>query len=155
MIAGIYSRSSADGSLNASLAVLDGQRVIEHITRRADSDPTTSGFYESLRRDAQELLERHRPSRVVLWQLGPVLSGVSGGFRAASPGIRAEGALLCAVEAVGLATLVIERDTLLKISGQRRVGDAVASLTRELDPPTGNEIAGYAAAAARAVQLRG
>lgn len=151
VVAGIYCRSTPDTGLEASVALVDGTRLVEHLDRRAPG-PVGAAFLEDLRVSAAGLLERWRPTRVVLWQLAPVISGVPGGVRGASAGIRAEGALCCAAASSGLEVAVMERDDLLSGSGATRVDAAVRELTRRLDPQPAEHTVLCAAAAALATR---
>ena len=148
-VAGIYCRSAPDAGVGVAVALVAGSRLVDQLYRHA-AGPVAAAFFEELRLCGGELFGRYRPARVVLWQLAPTVSGVAGGLRAASAGVRSEGALLCAAAGSGLHVDVAERDDLLSRTRAGRVGAAVDELTRGLDPQPAEPSVRYAAAMALA-----
>jgi hypothetical protein len=145
---GAYCRSLADGWFEASLVVVDGDRLVDQRTITCADPADQAPALEQLRRATMELLAATAPDELVVWELVPVPFGIPGGIRGAAAGIRAEGVVLGAAAAAGVPVRVSDRHAVLDASVEARVGAAVVERVARLRPEPDSTASRHAAAIA-------
>jgi hypothetical protein len=147
---GAYCRSSADAWFEASLIVVDADRLINQQSVVCAHAGDEAAGLEELRRATLELLKAAEPDEVVVWELVPVPFGIPGGIRGAAPGIRAEGVVLSAAAAVDVPVRLSDRHAVLDAGNQSKIQAAVRQLAAHLSPAPESPAAEHAAAIAMA-----